>query len=62
MWPIVMKVLDYCRANFDKNNDGMIENEGFPDQTYDTWSATGVSAYSGGLWVASLKGVLLFSK
>lgn len=33
---------------------GMIENEGFPDQTYDAWSATGVSAYSGGLWVAAL--------
>ena len=32
----------------------MIENEGFPDQTYDTWSALGASAYSGGLWLAAL--------
>ena len=39
---------------FDKDGDGLIENEGFPDQTYDTWSATGASAYSGGLWVAAL--------
>ncbi|HVO69152.1 MAG TPA: glycoside hydrolase family 116 protein, partial [Aggregatilineaceae bacterium] len=25
-----------------------------PDQTYDTWPATGVSAYSGGLWLGAL--------
>ena len=40
---------------FDKDRDSMIENEGFPDQTYDTWSVSGVSAYSGGLWVAALQ-------
>jgi len=40
---------------FDKDKDGMIENEGFPDQTYDTWSVSGVSAYCGGLWVAALQ-------
>ena len=39
---------------FDRDGDGMIENDGFPDQTYDTWAATGVSAYSGGLYVAAL--------
>ena len=22
---------------FDRDKDGMIENDGFPDQTYDTW-------------------------
>ena len=33
---------------------GIIENENFPDQTYDVWIASGVSAYTGGLWVASL--------
>ncbi len=27
--------------------------KGFPDQTYDIWSATGVSAYCGGLWIAA---------
>ena len=26
---------------FDKDGDGMIENQGFPDQTYDIWTATG---------------------
>jgi uncharacterized protein (DUF608 family) len=25
----------------------------FPDQTYDIWTATGVSAYCGGLWVTA---------
>eukprot|EP01127_Copromyxa_protea_P022331 TRINITY_DN796_c0_g1_i2.p1 TRINITY_DN796_c0_g1~~TRINITY_DN796_c0_g1_i2.p1 ORF type:complete len:818 (-),score=164.66 TRINITY_DN796_c0_g1_i2:46-2499(-) len=54
LWPIVKKAVEYS-FQFDKDGDGMIENEGFPDQTYDTWSATGVSAYCGGLWVATLK-------
>ena len=26
---------------FDTNGDGMIENQGFPDQTYDIWVASG---------------------
>lgn len=26
---------------FDTNNDGLIENAGFADQTYDAWVATG---------------------
>lgn len=54
---------------FDQDGDGMIENQvsvstlpqsighsslqGFPDQTYDIWTATGVHAYCGGLWVAA---------
>lgn len=36
----------------------MIENSGFPDQTYDTWTATGTSAYCGGLWVAALSAMV----
>eukprot|EP01103_Thecamoeba_quadrilineata_P018741 TRINITY_DN7323_c0_g1_i1.p1 TRINITY_DN7323_c0_g1~~TRINITY_DN7323_c0_g1_i1.p1 ORF type:complete len:879 (+),score=168.96 TRINITY_DN7323_c0_g1_i1:63-2699(+) len=39
---------------FDKDGDGMIENEGFPDQTYDAWSVNGISAYCGGLWIATV--------
>ncbi|GMH25668.1 hypothetical protein Nepgr_027511 [Nepenthes gracilis] len=54
VWPAVYVAIAYL-DQFDKDGDGMIENEGFPDQTYDTWSATGVSAYSGGLWVAALQ-------
>lgn len=40
---------------FDRDRDGLIENDGFPDQTYDTWTVHGVSAYCGGLWIASLQ-------
>ncbi|XP_076896835.1 uncharacterized protein LOC143549958 [Bidens hawaiensis] len=54
VWPSVYIAMAYMEQ-FDKDGDGMIENEGFPDQTYDTWSVTGVSAYSGGLWVAALQ-------
>ena len=33
--------------NIKLNEIGMIENSGFPDQTYDIWTATGVHAYCG---------------
>ncbi|XP_020230629.1 non-lysosomal glucosylceramidase isoform X1 [Cajanus cajan] len=54
VWPAVYIAIAYM-DQFDKDGDGMIENEGFPDQTYDTWSVSGVSAYSGGLWAAALQ-------
>ncbi|CAI9770156.1 unnamed protein product [Fraxinus pennsylvanica] len=54
VWPSVYVAMAYM-DQFDKDGDGMIENEGFPDQTYDTWSVSGVSAYCGGLWVAALQ-------
>ncbi|XP_049933859.1 uncharacterized protein LOC116263650 isoform X4 [Nymphaea colorata] len=54
VWPSVYMAMAYMEQ-FDKDMDGMIENEGFPDQTYDVWAATGVSAYTGGLWVAALQ-------
>ncbi|KAI3752627.1 hypothetical protein L2E82_24662 [Cichorium intybus] len=54
VWPSVYIAMAYMEQ-FDKDGDGMVENEGFPDQTFDTWSVSGVSAYSGGLWVAALQ-------
>ncbi|PKA57172.1 hypothetical protein AXF42_Ash002476 [Apostasia shenzhenica] len=54
VWPSVYMAMAYM-DQFDKDGDEMIENDGFPDQTYDVWAATGVSAYSGGLWVAALQ-------
>jgi non-lysosomal glucosylceramidase len=54
IWPAVKNAIN-AMFRFDKDGDGMIENEGFPDQTYDTWSVNGVSAYSGGLWLACLQ-------
>jgi non-lysosomal glucosylceramidase len=39
---------------FDRDGDGLIENDGYPDQTYDLWPVKGPSAYTGGLWLACL--------
>lgn len=54
VWPSVYIAMAFM-DQFDKDGDGMIENDGFPDQTYDAWSVRGVSAYCGGLWVAALQ-------
>ncbi|KAK4341185.1 hypothetical protein RND71_039686 [Anisodus tanguticus] len=54
VWPSVYIAIAYM-DQFDKDGDGMIENEGFPDQTYDAWTVSGVSTYSGGLWVAAVQ-------
>ncbi|GFP81252.1 non-lysosomal glucosylceramidase [Phtheirospermum japonicum] len=54
VWPAVFVAVAYM-DQFDKDGDGMIENEGFPDQTYDAWVVSGVSAYCGGLWVGALQ-------
>ncbi|XP_021287573.1 non-lysosomal glucosylceramidase-like [Herrania umbratica] len=54
VWPSVYTAMAFMEQ-FDSDGDGMIENQGFPDQTYDAWTVTGVSAYSGGLWVAALQ-------
>lgn len=52
-WPAVQQALAYMQR-FDRDGDGLIENDGYPDQTYDTWSVKGPSAYTGGLWLACL--------
>lgn len=53
-WPSVQLALDYLRK-YDRNGDGIPENDGFPDQTYDVWVVRGESAYCGGLWLAALR-------
>jgi non-lysosomal glucosylceramidase len=53
-WPAVQLALEYLRK-YDRNGDGIPENDGFPDQTYDTWSVRGESAYCGGLWLGALR-------
>ena len=50
----VKQAMSYMRQ-FDKDGDGLIENGGFPDQTYDVWITRGASAYSGGLYLAALR-------
>eukprot|EP01033_Poteriospumella_lacustris_P008556 gene8556-6156_t len=44
--------------SFDTNGDGMIDNSGFPDQTYDIWTAKGVHAYCGGLWITACEAMV----
>ncbi|MEE8566999.1 MAG: glycoside hydrolase family 116 protein, partial [Anaerolineales bacterium] len=53
VWDAVYEAIEFIKQ-FDKDDDGLIENEGIPDQTYDAWSVTGASAYTGGLWLACL--------
>jgi non-lysosomal glucosylceramidase len=52
-WPAVKEAIKYLRQ-FD-HGGGVPENGGYPDQTYDDWVTKGVSAYSGGLWLAALR-------
>ncbi|KAM6565447.1 hypothetical protein CsatA_024575 [Cannabis sativa] len=54
VWPSVRAAMEYMEQ-FDRDNDGLIENDGFPDQTYDAWTVHGVSAYCGCLWLAALQ-------
>ncbi|CAF0772366.1 unnamed protein product, partial [Didymodactylos carnosus] len=54
VWPTVKLVTDRIKT-FDTDGDGLVDNGGFADQTYDAWKATGASAYCGGLHVASLR-------
>lgn len=53
-WPAVRESIAYLKQ-FDTDGDGIPENQGYPDQTYDEWVVRGASAYSGGLWLASLR-------
>ena len=57
VWPACELSVERAAEMWDKQGDGMIKNEGFPDQTYDVWIADGVSTYTGGLWVAALFGM-----
>lgn len=50
----VKQAIAYLES-LDHDGDGIPENENLPDQTYDTWTVSGVSAYSGGLWLAALR-------
>ena len=54
VYPSVRLAMNYMRQ-FDKDDDGLIENDGYPDQTYDNWITRGASAYSGGLYLAALR-------
>jgi non-lysosomal glucosylceramidase len=56
-WDAIVQTLDYLKR-FDKDGDGIPENSGAPDQTFDDWRLLGVSAYCGGLWLAALQAAI----
>ncbi|HEY9877416.1 MAG TPA: GH116 family glycosyl hydrolase [Leptolyngbyaceae cyanobacterium] len=56
-WPSVVETLKYLKL-FDKDSDGIPENGGAPDQTFDDWRLKGISAYCGGLWLAALESAI----
>ncbi len=56
-WPSVTAALRYLKT-FDLDNDGIPENAGAPDQTFDDWKLKGISAYCGGLWIAALEAAI----
>jgi non-lysosomal glucosylceramidase len=61
MWPFIKELMITVQSQ-DYDNDGLIDSQGQPDQTYDAWSVTGASAYCGGLHVATLQCVCEIAK
>ena len=60
-WPAAVQALRYLKS-FDANNDGLPDNGGAPDQTFDDWPLQGVSAYCGALWIAALEAALAIAQ
>ncbi|OAB60292.1 bile acid beta-glucosidase [Leptolyngbya valderiana BDU 20041] len=56
-WGAIVQTLAYLKE-FDKDGDGIPENGGAPDQTFDDWRLKGISAYCGGLWLAALQAAI----
>ncbi|MGF1937262.1 MAG: GH116 family glycosyl hydrolase [Nostoc sp. ChiQUE02] len=59
-WNAIVQTLNYLKT-FDLDGDGIPENSGAPDQTFDDWRLQGVSAYCGGLWLAALEAAIAIS-
>ena len=60
-WPAAVQALRYLKR-FDVNEDGLPDNGGAPDQTFDDWPLQGVSAYCGALWIAALEAALAMAQ
>ncbi|MBN3894655.1 MAG: bile acid beta-glucosidase [Nostoc sp. NOS(2021)] len=60
-WNAIVQTLDYLKT-FDLDGDGIPENSGAPDQTFDDWRLQGVSAYCGGLWLAALEAAIAITE
>ncbi|MEB3335410.1 MAG: GH116 family glycosyl hydrolase [Cyanobacteriota bacterium] len=60
-WPASVQALRHLKT-FDVNQDGLPDNGGAPDQTFDDWPLQGVSAYCGALWIAALEAALAMAQ
>jgi non-lysosomal glucosylceramidase len=60
-WEAIAETLTYLKK-FDRDGDGIPENSGAPDQTFDDWRLRGISAYCGGLWIAALEAAIAIGK
>jgi non-lysosomal glucosylceramidase len=60
-WPAIAATLHYLKT-FDLDGDGIPENSGAPDQTFDDWRLQGISAYCGGLWIAALEAAIAIAR
>jgi len=60
-WSAIVKTLAYLKT-FDQDGDGIPENSGAPDQTFDDWQLKGISAYCGGLWLAALEAAIAIAE
>jgi non-lysosomal glucosylceramidase len=54
VWPAVRAAMENLSRQ-DRDGDGLPENDGIPDQTFDKWPMTGPSAYCTGLAIAALR-------
>ena len=60
-WPALKQAMEYIDS-FDQDNDGLPENEGFPDQTYDNWRMEGPSAYCGSLYLGAAQAMIAMAR
>jgi non-lysosomal glucosylceramidase len=60
-WSSIATSLNYLKT-FDQDEDGIPENSGAPDQTFDDWQLKGISAYCGGLWLAALEAAIAIAQ
>jgi non-lysosomal glucosylceramidase len=60
-WDAIAQTLSYLKC-FDYDYDGIPENGGAPDQTFDDWKLQGISAYCGGLWIAALEAAIVIGR
>ena len=54
LYPAVREAMTVL-ATADRDGDGVIENDGTPDQTFDNIPMSGISATCGGLWLAAVR-------